>query len=155
MGVQNGGNLNFENCGIPSLESRKKCHLNVAFVVNHIKYYKGEVVASPKFESSWILCIHVCSKFVCAPKVFQQCITNLLFGLCILIWIFDSLIICHSPHRGAPTCPSYPRSVANEKTYFNSFFECFHFGIHIWVFQEVWGCVSDENLDEICWKEPN
>jgi len=37
--------------GLPFGRSRIKCHLDVGLVDRHIVYYKGEVVASPKFGS--------------------------------------------------------------------------------------------------------
>jgi hypothetical protein len=53
--------------------------------------------------------------FVCARGEFvhQKCsnyaLTNLLFGLCIPMWIIDPLITRPNPHLGTPTCPSTPR----------------------------------------------
>jgi hypothetical protein len=48
--------------------------------------------------------------FACGSFVHQKCsnyaLTNLLFGLCRFVWIIDPLVICPSPHHGAPACPS-------------------------------------------------
>jgi len=101
-------------------------------------------VASPKFGPWWVLWVCVCLWLVHGPKVHKKCfnyaLINLLFGLCILIWIIDLLVNLCNPHPKAPTRPFCPKSVMNEGTYSNSFFfRCFHFRIHIWVFQGLWG----------------
>ncbi len=36
--------------GLPSGSLETKCHLDVGLMEKHIVYYKGEVVAPPKFE---------------------------------------------------------------------------------------------------------
>ncbi len=41
-------------------------------------------------------------------KCFNYALTNLLFGLCISMWIID-LLITLSFYPGAPTCPSTPK----------------------------------------------
>jgi hypothetical protein len=49
-------------------------------------------------------------------SVHQKCsnytLTNLLFGLCELIWIIDTLVICPNPHLKVLALP-HPRSVAS------------------------------------------
>jgi len=42
MGVQSGKVLITRITGLPTWESREKCHLDVAFMVCHKEYYKGE-----------------------------------------------------------------------------------------------------------------
>jgi hypothetical protein len=42
MGLQNGRSLNFKNFGTLTWESWEKWHLDVASMVNHKEYYKGE-----------------------------------------------------------------------------------------------------------------
>jgi hypothetical protein len=99
-------------------------------------------MASPKFgpcESCEFMYAHGLSMH---QKCSNYALTNLLFGLCISIWIIDPLATRLIPHLKAPTHPSYPRSATNERTYCSSFFHCFHFEIHIWVFQRIWGCVT-------------
>jgi hypothetical protein len=70
MGVQSEGRFNFGNCGTPNLEFWEKCHLGVAPVVNHKKYYKGEgggfpqVWAVVNLVSLCILVIRSCTKNV-------------------------------------------------------------------------------------------
>jgi len=60
--------------GHPTWESWEKCHLDVAFLVCHIKYYKGEGGGlPPKSKLWWLLWIHVCMWLICALKVFQLC----------------------------------------------------------------------------------
>jgi hypothetical protein len=58
-------------------ESWGKWCLNVAFVVNHKEYYKGEGGGFPKFRSWWVLWVHVCMWLVYAPKVLQLCTKQL------------------------------------------------------------------------------
>jgi hypothetical protein len=87
--------------------------------------------------------------YVHGSYVHQKCsnytLTNLLFDLCKLVWIIDPFVTCFNAHPGAPTHPSYPRSATSKIMYPNSF-RCFHFGMHIWVFQGVWGCVRNYQL---------
>jgi len=70
MGVQNGGSPNFGNFRTPNLDSWEKCHLGVAPMVNHIKYYKGEsggfpqVWAMVSFVNPCILVACPCTKSV-------------------------------------------------------------------------------------------
>jgi hypothetical protein len=61
---------------------------------------------TPKFGLWWVLWVHVCLWFVCAPKLFQLCTNNLLFGLYKSMWIIELLVIHLNPYPGAPACPS-------------------------------------------------
>jgi hypothetical protein len=56
---------------------RTKCHLDVGLVERHKVYYKGNVVASPKSRSWWVLWARVCLWFILTPKVFKLCINQL------------------------------------------------------------------------------
>jgi hypothetical protein len=51
--------------------------------------------------------------YACGLFVHQKCsnyaLTNLLFGLCIFIWIIDLLVICPSPHHEALARLSHPQ----------------------------------------------
>jgi hypothetical protein len=58
-----------------------KWHLGAGLVAKHREYYKGKVVVSPKSGPWWVLCVHVCLWFVCAPKVLQLCINQLVWFL--------------------------------------------------------------------------
>jgi hypothetical protein len=53
---------------------------------------KGKVMASPKFGPWWVLWIHVCPWFVCAPRCSNYALTNLLFGLCRYVWVIEVLV---------------------------------------------------------------
>jgi hypothetical protein len=71
MGVQNGRNPNFENYGIFDLGiPRKKWHLDVASLVSHREYYKGEGGGFPQvwvvmsFVSLYMFVVHPCNKSV-------------------------------------------------------------------------------------------
>ncbi len=82
----------------------------------------------------------------------QKCsnyiLTNLLFGLCISIWIINSLVIRLSLHYGTPRWPFYPQNAASKGTYPNSFsFWCFHFGTRISIFEGVWSALHT------CWNK--
>ncbi len=124
-------------------ESREKCHLGVVSMSNHRKYYKGE---GGGFPQVWAMVSLVNPYMFKAPKVLQKCsnyiLTNLLFGLCKSIWIIESLVTHLNPHPKVPTCPSYPRNVMSKGVDPNSLFHCFHFGIHIWVNERIWGCIT-------------
>jgi hypothetical protein len=128
---------------LSSWESWEKRHFVIAPMVNHRKYYKGEVGGFPQSLGHGESCE---SMYDCGSSVHQKCsnyaIIGSFFDLCILIWIIDPLVIHPSPHPRVPTHPSYLRSVTSEITYPNLFiFRCFHFGARLWVFQGVWGCV--------------
>ncbi len=56
--------------GLPLGSLGTKWHLGVDPVARHRVYYKGKVVASPKFKPWWVLWIRVCPWLVHAPKVF-------------------------------------------------------------------------------------
>jgi hypothetical protein len=58
---------------------------------------RGKVVASPKFELWWVLWVHICSWFVCAPKCYKYALTNLLFGLCKFVWVIELFVNLLSP----------------------------------------------------------
>jgi hypothetical protein len=73
---------------------------------------RGKVVASPKFGSWWVLWIRVCPWLVLAPKVFQLCTNQLLFGLCRSVWMIDYLSFFLISSWCSNT-PFYPQSVAN------------------------------------------
>jgi hypothetical protein len=74
-------------------------------MVNHEEYYRGR----------WWLplslgCDETCELvYACGLSVHQKCsnhaLTNLLFGLCRLMWIIDPPIICPSPHPITLTRP--------------------------------------------------
>jgi hypothetical protein len=62
-----------------------------------------------KFKLWCVLWVCVYSWLVCAPKMFQLNITNLLFGLCRSVWIIDLLVILSNPHPGALAHPFTPK----------------------------------------------
>ncbi len=75
-----------------------KWHLGAGLVAMH--RIKGKVVASPKFRLWWVLWVCVCPWFVRAPKCSNYALTNLLFGLCMFVWIIDLLVNILNPHLG-------------------------------------------------------
>jgi hypothetical protein len=96
-----------------SLET--KWHLGVSPVANHIVYYKGKVVVSPKYEPWWVLWIRVCLWFVHAPKCSNYTLTNFLFGLCKSVWVIEMLVnlpssIPELQHAALPSKCYEPRS---------------------------------------------
>jgi hypothetical protein len=83
-------------------------------------------VASPKFESWWILWVWVCPWFILAPKCSNYALTNLLFGLCRSVWVSDFLSFFLVPSQSSNT-PFYPQSAANQQACPNSLLShCFH-----------------------------
>ncbi len=55
---------------------------------------RGKVVASPKSRPWWVLWVHVCSWLICAPKVLQLCIKQL------VVWFVEVFV------NNWPTCQS-------------------------------------------------
>jgi hypothetical protein len=49
MGPQSRKSPNFGNFGTPTWESQDKIHLDVGLMERHRVYYKGKMVASPKY----------------------------------------------------------------------------------------------------------
>ncbi len=117
--------------------------MGVAPVVNHKEYYKGEGGGFPPIPCRGESCESV---YAHGSSMHQKCsnyvITSLLFGLCKSIWIINLLVTHLSPYPRTLAHPFYPRGVANKGTYPNSFFCCFHFETHIWIFQGIWGCIN-------------
>jgi hypothetical protein len=65
--------------GLPLGSLRIKWHLGADPMIKHRVYYKREGGVSPKFKLWWVLWVEVCPWFViCAPKVFQLCINQLI-----------------------------------------------------------------------------
>ncbi len=79
------------------LGSETKWHLGAGPMVRHKVYCKGEVVASPKFGSWWILWVRVSPWLVHAPKCYNYALTNLLFDLCRSMWVSEVLVNLPSP----------------------------------------------------------
>jgi len=72
MGPQSCGNPNFGNFGSPNLRVPGQNDIWVLIPWPCTEYtIRGKVVASPKSWLWWVLWVHVCPRFVCAPKVFQ------------------------------------------------------------------------------------
>jgi len=67
--------------GLPHGSPRTKNHLDVAFVMSHRIYYKGEGGGFPQVRAVVSLVCPCCLWLVLAPKVFQLC-TNHLCGFC-------------------------------------------------------------------------
>ncbi len=61
---------------------REKSHLDVAFVANHIVYYKGEGGDFPQVRAVMSLVCLCCPWFVLAPRVFQLCTNHLVWVVC-------------------------------------------------------------------------
>jgi len=58
---------------------------------------KGKVVASPKSGLWWVLWVRICLWLFLAPKCSNYALTNLLFGLCRLVWVSKLLVNLPSP----------------------------------------------------------
>jgi len=83
--------------GIPLGSLRTNWHLVIGPMARHRVYYMGKVAVSPKSELWWVLWVRVCPWLICAPKCFNSTLTNLLFGLCMLVWLIELLINLPSP----------------------------------------------------------
>ncbi len=78
MGFQSRGNPNFKNFGTLNLEVLGPNDIWVlAPWLGTYNTIRGKVVASPKFGLWWVLWVCVCMWLVCAPKVLQLCINQL------------------------------------------------------------------------------
>jgi hypothetical protein len=80
--------------GLLTWKSWKKWHLGADPWPITKNTIKGKVVASPKNGLWWILCVHVCSWLIRAPKGFQLCANQL------VIWFVHIYVnnwpTCHS-----------------------------------------------------------
>ena len=108
---------------------------------------KGSQRCGPRLKlKSHISCSRECRRVWGNEPTHSQvgsnhALTNLLFGLCMFVWIIDLLVTHPSPH------PEVQHALLLLKCYDlgsvpNSFFHHFHFWTRIWVFQGVWGCVN-------------
>ncbi len=77
MGPQSHGSPNFENFGTPIWVSGQNVIWMWASWRGTEYTIRGEVVASPKSGSWWILWIQGCPWFILAPKVLQLCTNQL------------------------------------------------------------------------------
>jgi len=98
--------------GIPGLQLvslKTKWHLDAGPVARHIEYYKGE---GGGFPQVWAM-VSLMSPFGHGSFMHQKCfnyaLTNLLFGLCMFVWIIDLLISLLSPHPKARAHPFTPK----------------------------------------------
>jgi hypothetical protein len=74
--------------------ARTKWHFSANPVAKHKVYYKGKVMASPKFGPWWVLWVRICSWLVLTLKMFQLCINQLVVWFC--AGPCEWLIACHS-----------------------------------------------------------
>jgi hypothetical protein len=108
--LQSRGNPNLGNFEIPNLWVPRQNDIWVqASWLGTKSTIKGKVVASPKFGPWWVLWVHVCLWFVCAPKVLQLCINQLVVWFVWFVWIIDPLVTHLTPHFEAPTYPLPPK----------------------------------------------
>jgi len=70
---------------------------------------RGKVVASPKFESWWVLWIYVCPWLVYASKCCNYALTNLLFSLCRSVWVSEVLVKLLNPILELQHAPLPPK----------------------------------------------
>jgi hypothetical protein len=117
--------------GLPLGSSRTKWHLSVGPVVRH-KYYKGKVLASPPSpghgESCESVLAHGSSEH---QKCFSYALTNLLFGLCMFVWVIDYLSFFLIASQSSNTS-LYPWSVMSQGGHpTSSSFIVFTFGLAI------------------------
>jgi hypothetical protein len=109
MALQSCESPNFGNFELPSWEFGTKWHFGACLVAKHKEYYKGE---GDDFLQVWAT-VSLTSNyeyvFARGSFVHQKCsnyaLTNLLFSLCKIVWIIDSLIIFPNPYPRAPSHP--------------------------------------------------
>jgi hypothetical protein len=101
---------------------------------------RGKVMASPKSRPWWVLWVHVYMWFAHALKMFSYVLTNLLFSLCMSMWVINLLVNLPSPHPGALACPSTPEMLQVGECAPTSFpFVVFTFGLAVEFIKEFAG----------------
>ncbi len=108
---------------------------------------RGKVMASPKSKPWWILWIRGSSTH---QKCFNYKLTNLLFGLCMSMWIIDPLVIRPSPHPRTPTHPSTPK-VLQAKEHAPTLYPFVVFTFYSWIYPNIWECVTNGPLQQYHW----
>jgi hypothetical protein len=94
MGLQSCENPNFRNFEIPNLGVLGQNDIWVSSSWLSIENTtRGKVVVTPKFESWWVLWLHVCSWFVRAPKVLQLRTNQLVWFVHVHV---SNWLACHS-----------------------------------------------------------
>jgi hypothetical protein len=92
--------------GLPMGVSKQNDIWVLALWPNIENIIRGKVVASPKSRPWWVLWEFV---FACDLSMHLKCfnyvVTNLLFSLCMFMWVINLLVNLLSPHPGAPTRP--------------------------------------------------
>ncbi len=124
--------------GLPLGSSETKCHLDVAPVEKHRKYYKGKVVASPKSRPWWVLWVRGYSWLVLAPKMLKLCTNQLLFGLCKSEWVNKLLVILPNSILELQHAPLPPKCCELKNMPWLLVFSLFSLQIHIWIYPRAW-----------------
>ncbi len=132
----------WEFMGLPFGSPRTKWHLGVGPVAKHKIYYKGEVVASPKSKSWWILGIRICSWFIRAPKCSNYALTNLLFDLYMSVWVIEMLVNLPNPIPKLQLALLPPKCCELGSAPNSFSFHCLHLWTCSLVHQGAWGCVK-------------
>jgi hypothetical protein len=139
IGLQSGGSFNFENFGTFELGVSRKMTFGATPMASHKECYIGGRWWLPPTSGHGESCESVYARGLSVhQKCFNYVLTNLLFSLCKSIWIIDPLVTHLSLNPKLLACPFYPQNAASLGTYPNPF----HFQIHIWIFQGVWGCIN-------------
>jgi hypothetical protein len=108
MRPQSCESFNSENFESPET----KCHLDVDPVAKHKVYYKGEGGGFPQVWAMVSLVSSSCPWLVLAPKVFQLCINQLVFGFVqvrVNSWCLSFFLVT-SPSSDTPL---YPQSATS------------------------------------------
>jgi hypothetical protein len=107
---------------------------------------KGKVLASPNLGRDEF-CEFV---FVCSSSMHQKCsdyeLINLLFGLCISVWIIEPLVAIPILISKLEHAPIPSKCYELENAINSYFFRCFHLWTHSWVNQGTWGCITHIDL---------
>ncbi len=107
---------------------------------------RGKVVASPKFGPWWVLWVRVAHDSSEHQTCSNYALTNLLFSLCMSVWVNKLLVNLLSPipklqHAPLPPKCCKPRSMPQLLTLL-----LFSFQIHIWIYQGVWERINYTNI---------
>jgi hypothetical protein len=147
MGLQICESPNFRNFRTPNLGVPRQndilVHARWPCTKNTIK---GKVVFPPSLG-----CCEYCeSVFACGSFVHQKCsnyaLSDLLFCLCMSMWIIESLVTRLSPHLEALACPftlKMMRAMECTPTPYPLVIFTLARG---WVYQGAWGCINNNNI---------
>jgi hypothetical protein len=144
MGLQSCGSPNFGNFKTRTWESRDKLTFECWPRDQAQKVLQGGRWWFPTSLGCGESCEYVFAHgLYLHQKCFNYALTNMLFGMCMSVWIIELLITCPSPHFRALAHPSTPEMLwVRELALTPSPFIVFTFRLHVESIKELGGCVN-------------